>query len=250
LKYITFSIDEKQMSKTIDVAITAGAVQATQTQGNIAVVIDVLRASSVICTALHNGAKTIIPVKTLEEAFLLRSETCLLAGERHGFKPEGFDLGNSPLEYKHDIIAGKDIILTTTNGTRAIKNSRDATEIIIASFLNLDAVCSYLLSQPLDVCIVCAGTENRFSLDDALCAGNIISILCTKSASVNLTDSAFAHKTLYESMSSNLQQALQNGCAHYTYLKQNGFASDVDFCLQKNVFNVLPKLSNNSIISY
>jgi 2-phosphosulfolactate phosphatase len=234
----------------IEVATTAGAVQATQTQGNIAVVIDVLRASSVICTALHNGAKAIIPVETLDEAFTLRSENCLLAGERQGFKPEGFDLGNSPLEYKPEIIAGKDIILTTTNGTRAIKNSRDATEIIIASFLNLDALCSYLLSQPLDVCIVCAGTENRFSLDDALCAGNIISTLCEKSTAVNLTDSAFAHKTLYESIGWNLQQALQDGCTHYSYLNHNGFATDVDFCLRKNVFNILPKLSNNHIISY
>ncbi|MDR3704442.1 MAG: 2-phosphosulfolactate phosphatase [Paludibacteraceae bacterium] len=235
--------------KKIDVIITAGTVQASQAEGNIAVVIDVLRASSVICTALQNEAKAVIPVETLEEAFEFRTENCLLAGERKGFKPEGFNLGNSPFEYKPEIIAGKDIILSTTNGTQAIKNSRDATEIIVASFLNIDTVCNYLLSQPLDVCIVCAGTENRFSLDDALCAGNIISILCAKSNSVSLTDSAFSHKTLYESMGSNLQQALQDGCFHYGYLKNNGFASDVDFCLQKNIFNILPKLSNNRIIS-
>jgi 2-phosphosulfolactate phosphatase len=232
----------------IDVAITADAVQSSQTKDNIAVVIDVLRASSVICTAFHNGAKSVIPVETLNEAFKLCSENRLLAGERHGFKPEGFDLGNSPLEYKPEIIKGKDIVLTTTNGTRAIKNSREATEIIIASFLNIDAVCNYLLAQPLDVCIVCAGTENRFSLDDALCAGNIVSILRAKSTSVSLTDSAFAHKTLYESMSLNLHQALQDGCLHYSYLGANGFASDIDFCLQKNRFDIIPKLFENQVI--
>lgn len=232
---------------TIDVAISA-AIQPEQTTEKLVVVIDVLRATSVICTGLYHGAKAFIPVETVDEAQNIKSDDKLLAGERKGFKIDGFDLGNSPLEYTADIVKDKTIILTTTNGTRAIKNSTHPHELIIGSFLNLNTICEYIQQQERDVCLVCAGTVNKFSLDDALCAGNIISVLTTIDVTIQLTDVAFAHKTLYESVANkDLHTVLKEGCKHYSYLKQNGFSADLDYCLRRNACPVLPKLIGDKI---
>lgn len=264
---------------TIDVAISASLVRREQLEGKLAVVIDVLRATSVICTGLYNGAKSFVTVDTVHHAqreinrqnrllrshnvediskqikddwtLLLRSiqlsNYTLLAGERNGFKINNFDLGNSPLEYTPDVVRDKIIILTTTNGTLAIKKSMQANELIIGSFLNLEKVCAYIRKTKKDVCIVCAGTLNEFSLDDAFCAGNIIADLVAKDPKIKLTDVAFAHKSMYTAASKNLHIPLKEGCKHYNYLQKNGFSADLDFCLKRNTCPVLPKLNGNYI---
>ncbi len=232
----------------VDVAISAGHIMPEQTAGKLVVVIDVLRATSVICTGLMNGAKAFIPVSSIEEAVQLKSKNTLLAGERDGFKIDGFDLGNSPLEYVSEIVKDKTIILTTTNGTRAINNSSNAHELIIASFLNLEAVCTYILQQDKDVCLVCAGTKNNFSLDDAMCSGNIISLLMKYAPKTELSDAAFAHLNIYDSNNkSDLHKALNDGCKHYCYLNNNGFSDDLQCCLKKNTSIIVPKFSNHKI---
>lgn len=230
----------------LDIAISAPHILPEQINGKLVIVIDVLRATSVICTALSNGAKDIIPVETIDEAKSLHMQHTLLAGERMGFKIENFDLGNSPLEYTRETVFNKTIILTTTNGTRAIKNSLNAKKIVIAGFLNLNSVVNYILEQELDVCIVCAGTENHFSLDDAICAGNIIAEVYAKNPNIKLTDAAFAHKSMYIS-SNKIEIFLLEGCNHYSYLINNGFEKDVSYCLQKNLLSVLPIYQNNKI---
>jgi 2-phosphosulfolactate phosphatase len=265
---------------TIDVAISAALVQPEQLKGKLAVVIDVLRATSVICTGLYHGADTFVTVDTVARAqreinrlnkllkkqkledinkqikedwtLLLRSlpvtNYTLLAGERNGFKIDQFDLGNSPLEYTPEVVSGKTIILTTTNGTLAIKKSMVADELIIASFLNIETVCNYIRKAKKDVCIVCAGTLNEFSLDDALCAGNIIADLVAKDKNISLSDLAFAHKNMYKTLASkNLHLPLKEACSHYTYLQKNGFSADLNYCLKKNTCPILPKLNGDYI---
>lgn len=230
----------------IDVCISAGHVLPEQTEGKLVVVIDVLRATSVICTALANGAKSIMAVQTIDQALALKENGFLIGGERDGLKLEGFDFGNSPLEYTAKMVNGKTIALTTSNGTRAIESSKNANEIIIASFLNISAVVDYLKNSNMDICIVCAGTLNKFSLDDALCAGKIISLL-SSSSTLSLTDSAFAHLMLFSHSSPSLASTLAEGCNHYNYVKQIGFEADLDFCLQEDIFTFVPKLNNNEI---
>ena len=150
----------------------------------IAVVIDVLRATSVMTTALDNGARSVLPVTTIEEAetvFKTSDPACTLkGGERHALKIDGFDFGNSPLEYKRPLVAGKDIIITTTNGTNAIRNVQKAEMMVLACLRNASAVVGFLIGKNKDVVIVCSGTEGKFSMDDGLCAGMLLHLLKEK----------------------------------------------------------------------
>jgi 2-phosphosulfolactate phosphatase len=162
---------------TIDVFFSPEAVDEASVEGRTAVVIDVIRATSTVVEALANGARAIFPTVSTEEAVKLASslgrEDTLLCGERKGLKIEGFDLGNSPAEFTPEVVAGKQLVMTTTNGTRAFTAVQDASRVLAAAFMNLSAV-SNSLSNVERLVVVCAGRENRFSLDDALCAGMLI----------------------------------------------------------------------------
>src|SRR5207253_7702905 len=156
---------------------TPAKVKATDLTGRVAVVIDVLRATSTMIEALANGARTIFPVATIDEAVRLgqnldRTAT-LLCGERKSVRIEGFDLGNSPFEFTDDAVAGKALVMSTTNGTRAVLCAADARRALVASLLNLDAVAQAVAEDGDDVAIICAGREQRFALEDAVCAGLI-----------------------------------------------------------------------------
>ncbi len=165
---------------TIDVFFSPAVVDETAVEGRTAVVIDVIRATSTVAEALANGAKAIFPTVSTEEAVKLASslgrEDTLLCGERKGLKVEGFDLGNSPGEFNSGMVKGKQIVLTTTNGTRAFASVEGAARVLAASFMNISAVVEALEGVE-DLVVVCSGRENRFSLDDALCAGMLITSL-------------------------------------------------------------------------
>jgi len=165
---------------TIDVFFSPAAVDEPSVEGRTAVVIDVIRATSTLVEALANGARAIFPTVSTEEAVKLASslgrEDTLLCGERKGLKVEGFDLGNSPSEFSAAVVEGKQLVMTTTNGTRAFVAAEGADKVIAASFMNLAAVAE-ALNGVHDLAIVCSGRENRFSLDDALCAGMLIRTL-------------------------------------------------------------------------
>jgi len=165
---------------TGDVFFSPAVVDETTVEGRTAVVIDVIRATSTLVEALANGARAIFPTVSTEEAVKLASslgrEDTLLCGERKGLKVEGFDLGNSPCEFTAGVVEGKQLVMTTTNGTRAFIAAEGADRVLAASFMNLSAVAEALAEVP-SLVIVCAGRENRFSLDDALCAGMLIRLL-------------------------------------------------------------------------
>lgn len=162
---------------TLDVYFTPVAVETSLVEGRVAVVIDVIRATSTMVEALANGARGIFPTVSTEEAVKLASslgrEDALLCGERKGLRVEGFDLGNSPAEFTREVVEDKQLVMSTTNGTRALVAAEDADRILVASFLNLSAVVK-ALREVDELVIVCAGKEDRFSLDDALCAGMLI----------------------------------------------------------------------------
>lgn len=239
----------------ISVIPTAQQAQDIDFGGKIAVVIDVLRATSVITTALSNGAREVVPVKTIEEAQSLYAQLeptmTLRGGERHAVKIEGFDFGNSPLEYTKERVGGKTIILTTTNGTNAINNVKGADEVVLACFRNAEAVAHHLVETSqcggsTNIVIVCAGTEGRFSLDDGLCAGLLIDLLQQKSE-VELDDLGILVHHYYHENKANLLAAL-SGCFHLKRLISLGFEGDVRFCLETNCASAVPVFADGRLV--
>lgn len=228
----------------------ADALNPEDVAGKTTVVIDVLRATSVMITALENGAEKIIPALTVEEALKkskdLNRGAFLLCGERDTVRIDGFDLGNSPLEFRQEKVAGKILIITTSNGTKALNACRDAEKVFIGAFLNVRTVAKKVKDEK-EVVLVCSGTAGRFSLDDGLCAAMIIEELA-KSVLVHPDDLGLALTKIWQSENGNLQKLLQDSF-HLNYLLQKGFAGDIDYCLQKNITSVVPVLSGGEVLS-
>lgn len=211
----------------IDVIATAQQALDVDMKGATTVVIDVLRATSSMTCAIHNGARSIVAVNTPEEAFDFKAKSSsrvILGGERHADKISGFDLDNSPLSYSADVVRGNDIVMTTTNGTLAIGACRRADRLLISSFLNADNVINQLQSVSGDIYIVCAGTEGRFTIEDGLCAGYIVSKLVG-----DKSDFAISMQQVYLSSSEDIRLVASKG-EHFERLKRKGYAFDLDVC--------------------
>ena len=234
----------------INVIPYAAASRPELTENKTVVVIDVLRATSVMLTALSNGAREIVPAISPEEAlqksFLYDVEEVVLGGERNAMKIEGFHLGNSPLDYTEKNISGKTIVITTTNGTKALNSSLNAKKVLIGAFLNANAVVEAIKDED-EVVLFCSGTNNSFSLDDGMCAAMIINKL-SKTKEVHLTDFARLLLTTFRTNPDNLELLLKD-CYHLNLLKQKGFEKDVTFCLQNSLYNIVPQMNliNKSI---
>lgn len=234
----------------IDVIISADYIDSESLKGKIAVVIDMLRATSVITTALSNGAKRVIPVVSVEDAFnkaeelKALGEEVLLGGERKALKIDGFDFSNSPLEYKRDIVEGKNVIMSTTNGTRALNLCSKADKVVVASVLNGQAVAKYLENEEKEVVFVNSGTNGEFSSDDFVCAGYIISELA-KNKELELTDIAKTAKYVYES-SKSIDEFIKDA-KHYNILKNLGLEEDLKYCSTKNLIDSVFEFKNGEI---
>jgi len=211
----------------------------------LSVIIDTLRATTTIITAINNGAECIIPVETIDEALSQKKlyDDPLLGGERGGLKIDGFDLGNSPLEYSEKCVSGKTVIMTTTNGTRAIKSATGSSKIILAALINSGIVAEYIKSLEMDVVIICSGTEGNFTMEDTYTAGALI----YKSGRNDLTDSAFAAKYLYEYIKEK-PELLYKSCAHLINLLHKGFGDDIEYCLKEDIVEVIPCYEDGKII--
>ncbi len=222
----------------INITLTAGNVHEKDLTGKIAVVIDVLRATSVMATALSNGARWVKAVESIDEANRLRSNDVLLGGERHAHPIDGFDFSNSPLEYTPQRVHDKGIILTTTNGTLAISKCGRADEVIAGSFLNASGLTKHLILANKPVELICAGTNGEFSLDDFLCAGLICKSLKESGVLEGNDLIRLAIKTWKEA-SADIHAALAESY-HYNVLKSKGFIPDLEYCLQKDLLNCVP----------
>ncbi|OLD60915.1 MAG: hypothetical protein AUI33_15075 [Ignavibacteria bacterium 13_1_40CM_2_61_4] len=211
------------------------------------VVIDVLRASTTIAVALRNGAKEIIPVANVESVVKISGslfgDVTLRAGERNARRIEGFNLGNSPREFTGEVVKGKSIIFMTTNGTAAMAKGRHARKQIIAGFINLSMVVNYLRDLMSDFIILCAGRENGFCIEDAVCAGKIINRLAEDSEpELILDDSGRAAAALDKNFGADILKMLERS-HHGTYLSEIGFAEDLKVCGELDSVAVLPVLS-------
>ncbi len=214
----------------------------TDVSSSIVVIIDVLRATSTIATALHNGAKAIIPVDSVAECIRIGKQIdAITAGERDGQVAEGLQYGNSPFEYPESFVKGKTLVLTTTNGTKLLHMALDrgAKEIITGSFPNLGAVCKYLIGKNQPVVLACAAWKDKSNIEDTLFAGAVIENI--QSHFQIQCDSSQIARTLYKAAKSDLYQFMKDHDAtHYHRLSNFGLERDIRYCLTPDSTHVLP----------
>ncbi len=227
----------------IDLVCTWEEARHTDMSGRTAVVIDVLRASSTVTAALDAGAKSVHTVATVEEARALADrlgpDESLLGGERESVRLPGFDLGNSPLEYTADVVAGKRVVMTTTNGTQAIAAAACAEAIVFAALVNAGACIDWLRECGQDVTIVCAGTKGRVSLDDLHCGGLIATGLLEPGFVSELNDGLRLAIQWFAVNAGNALHVLTS-CAHGANLKRNGFGGDIEWCANVDSMRTVP----------
>jgi 2-phosphosulfolactate phosphatase len=231
--------------RTIDVCLTPDLMHLYKVHDRTVVVVDILRATSCMTTALAHGISGIVPVASLQEGLALKSDNVFTAGERDGKKVEGFDLGNSPFEYMQEFLKGKTISFTTTNGTQAIVKSQGALEIIIGSFLNLTTVVDYLKKNGNNILVVCAGWKGKFNLEDTLFAGALVELLVDDVEPE--CDAPLAAKQLYNSAKHNMLDFLKDS-SHVKRLARLGIQKDIAFCLTPDLYNVMPILKDGMLV--
>jgi 2-phosphosulfolactate phosphatase len=231
----------------LEVCLTPALIPLYNVEDYIVVIIDIFRATSSICYGIENGAEAIIPVSEVEECAAYREKGLgyLLAAERNGEVVSGFDFGNSPFAYTPEKVAGKTVVLTTTNGTHALHLSRKAKRIVIGSFLNLTALCNWLKTQHENVLLVCAGWKNNFNLEDTLFAGAVIEQL--KEGSYQLDDPALAANDLYQLGKHDISAYLSK-TSHGERLKKLGIEKDIAFCLQTDLTTAIPVLDGEKLV--
>ncbi|HXA02089.1 MAG TPA: 2-phosphosulfolactate phosphatase [Cytophagaceae bacterium] len=231
--------------KNIEVCLSPALLDLYGVENKVVVVVDILRATSCMTTGLAHGLKSIIPVASLDECSNLRAKGFIAAAERDGKMADGFDLGNSPFSYMDKSLVGKSVAMTTTNGTQAISKSLKAEEIIIGSFLNKTSVINYLLAQSSDVLVLCAGWKGQINLEDTLFAGALVEGVGKEFASEN--DSAMTAYTLYQAAKGDLSKFLSNS-SHVRRLRKLNIIKDIDFCLQSDVYHVIPILKGGELV--
>lgn len=228
----------------VDVIVSADHIKEEYLANKVVVVIDMLRATSVITTALSKGAKRVIPILTVEEAFKMKEELkkknvdVLLGGERKALKIEGFDFTNSPLEYIEKRVKDKTIILSTTNGTRAINLSLKAKKIYIGAMINAKALIDVIKDEKEDIVFINSGTNGEFTMDDFICSGYMISLLNEKT-SIDLSDIAKTAKLIYET--NDVLDYIKEA-RHYGVLKSLNLEEDLYYCCKKDIIEIVPRV--------
>lgn len=234
--------------KHVEVCFSPKVYDLYKKEYDIIVVIDVLRATSAICAALHNGIEGIIPVETLDEAREFQKKGYLVGAERKGQIVEGFDFGNSPYSYMKPEMKGKTVVLSTTNGTRAINLAKDNGEVVIGSLNNIDALNRYLEKKDSNILCLCSGWQNKFNLEDTICAGAIMDHLIGTGKFTSDEDSSIAAKYLYLSAKDNYFGYLKSS-SHRRRLKNLNLNKDIKYCLTPNQTKVVPVLKDGILIN-
>lgn len=226
----------KENKPTLEVCLTPELIHYFDLEGKIVVVIDIFRATSCMTTALANGVEGIIPVAEVQECKDLQNQGLPAAAERNGEKVEGFDLDNSPFSYQNPELKGKKIAVTTTNGTRALSLSQAAKEVLIGSFLNISVTCNYLKKQNQSIILFCAGWRGRVNTEDTFYAGAVIDALQNQFQIGN--DASILASEFYKNGKDNYYEYLKES-NHFQRLIRLGRQEDVEFVLQKDVYDVV-----------
>jgi 2-phosphosulfolactate phosphatase len=237
----------------IDVVFGGATIAPSDVAGRVVAVIDVLRASTSITAAVMNGARAVIPFESSEDA-VTRSKAfeksdVLLVGERRMKPIPGFDLGNSPLEFTRDVVEGKTVLMTTTNGTPAITNTPGAKDVIVASYVNFTAVLTMLrtaLRAGTDITLVCAGRDRQFGLEDAGCAGRFVYNVTKRLSNVALNDAAQACVLIDRKYGDNIAK-LFDASEHGQALRAAGYTADLVACAAIDSHPVVPLYQDRQI---
>ena len=235
---------------TLYTCLSPALLHLYDVKNTIVVVIDVLRATSTIATALHNGAKEIIPVDSVERCIQLGTQIeCVTAGERDGQIAPGLQYGNSSFEYPDEFIKGKILVLTTTNGTKLLHMAlaKGATEIITGSFLNLSAVCEHLVAMKKNVILGCAAWKDKPNLEDTMFAGAVVSRV--KEHFEMNCDASHMAENLYHMAKDDMYEFMKrNNASHYHRLTNFGLERDLRQCFTIDTANVLPEYANGKLV--
>ena len=237
----------------LDVFFTHNEVKQGDTQGRLVAIVDVLRASTTVATALGNGAKTVSPVEgadgVIARAREFERSGVLLTGEQKMLPIPGFDLGNSPQSFTPETVEGKTILITTTNGTRALLGVQGARDIVIASYVNFTAVLTMMkvaASSNTDIAIICAGEEGSFTLEDAACAGRYVRAIPKRAESVVANDAALASVLIEKRYGDNIAKVFKES-THGKALESAGFGDDLAAAAQVDSYPVVPIYQDRQI---
>jgi 2-phosphosulfolactate phosphatase len=234
-------------NRKLETCFSPALYEADMHAGSIVVIIDILRATSAICTAFANGAASIIPVADIHEAKEYKSRGYLVAAERDGYVLDFADFGNSPFNFTREKVEGKSIVYSTTNGTGIIKMASSAYALIIGSFLNLSALCEWLIATDKDVVLFCAGWKNRFNLEDTICAGAIAERLMNSSLYSTICDSTHAALDLWSLAKFDLTGYIEK-VAQRSRLRDKGLDDCISFCLTCDFTKKIPVIKNGILV--
>jgi 2-phosphosulfolactate phosphatase len=230
----------------LDVFFTPIQAKPADTAGRLVIIVDVLRASTTVATALGNGAKTVMPLEGADEVIFRSKEfhrsQILLAGEQKMHPITGFDLGNSPQDFTKAAVEGKTILITTTNGTRALLGVQGARDIVIASYVNFTVVLAMMkvaASSNTDIAIICAGEEGGFTLEDAACAGRYVRAIPKRASSVQVNDAASASVLIEKKYGENIAKLFKES-THGQALQAAGFGDDLAAAAEVDAYPVVP----------
>lgn len=228
----------------VEVCLTPELIHQHELEGKTAVVVDIFRATSCMISGLAAGVRAIYPVSEIDECLENGKKGMITAGERGGKKIEAFDIGNSPFDYMREEFRGREISVTTTNGTLAIQKSHPAQEVLIGAFLNLKSTVSYIEDQQSNVIIVCAGWKGTPNLEDTLYAGGFIEHL--QGFEIE-GDSALLAKALFQNHQKNLLEVARSS-SHAQRLSGFGITRDIEHCLTMNTYDLVAKMDGKKII--
>jgi len=234
--------------RDIETCFSPALYEPERHAGSIIVIIDILRATSAICTAFEHGVSLIIPVADIPEAKNYKERGYLVAAERDGLVLDFADFGNSPFNFTRDKVAGKTIVYSTTNGTGIIKVASSAAKIVIGSFLNIGALTKWITDQDSDVVLFCAGWKNKFNLEDTICAGAIAEKLMSTSLYSTICDSTLAALDLW-SLAKNDIPGYIDKAAHRARLRDKKLDDCIGFCLTADYTRKIPVIKDGVLVS-
>ncbi|WP_027420185.1 2-phosphosulfolactate phosphatase [Crocinitomix catalasitica] len=239
-------MNTKETRKKIEVCFSPYLFPLFKEEFEIIVVIDVLRATSAICAAFNNGVESLIPVSTIDEALEYQKKGYLVGAERQGKIVEGFDFGNSPYSYMKPELKGKSVVLSTTNGTKSINIAKESGQVVIGALSNLDVLQKWLSEQDKNILCLCSGWQNKFNLEDTICAGAITDYLVNTGNFRSEEDSSIAAKYLFLSAKDNILGYLK-ASSHRRRLKNLNLNEDIKYCLTPNLAPVIPVLNGDKL---
>jgi 2-phosphosulfolactate phosphatase len=233
--------------RKLETCFSPALFEADLHNDSIVVIIDVLRASSAICTAFANGAASIIPVAEVSQAKDYKSRGYLVAAERDGYVLDFADFGNSPFNFTKGKVSGRTIVYSTTNGTAIINQTLSAYKTVIGSFLNIGALCKWLINKDRNVLLMCAGWKNRFNIEDTLCAGAFSDILMKSNHYTTICDSTFAAIDLWSLAKPDLSGYIEKA-AQRSRLRDKNLDDCIEFCLTRDFTDKIPVMNNGILV--